>query len=188
MIRTGGWSTGSAAGSSFCEGEGWGKRARSARRSWGSTHPEPEDNYWGPMRRILILLAALVLGACGGDDDGGGVIDASSAIDSGGGGGGDGGTSDIDAAGGGGGTQGPNQFCETLESGGPYCMTDLECCDDHVCRYDGDCPGDTQFLLCDCTADCPTGLCCDVGPAMDEFCTKRSACNDYDGDEDTTCP
>ena len=27
-----------------CEGEGWGKRARSARRSWGSTHPEPEDN------------------------------------------------------------------------------------------------------------------------------------------------
>jgi len=139
------------------------------------------------MRRILILVAALAFGACGGDDDGGSVIDASSAIDSGGGGG-DGGTSDIDASGGGGGTQGPNQFCETLENGGPHCMEGLECCDDHVCRYDGDCPGDTQFLLCDCTADCPTGLCCDVGPAMDEFCTKRSACNDYDGEEDTTCP
>ncbi len=131
---------------------------------------------------------ALALGACGGDDDGGSVIDASSVIDSGGGGGDDGGgTSDIDASGGGG-TQGVNQFCETLENGGPYCMEGLDCCDDHVCRHNGDCAGGPGFLLCDCTADCPTGLCCDVGDQMDEFCTKRSACNDYDGTEDTTCP
>jgi len=27
-----------------CEGEVWGKRAQSARHSWGSTHTEPEDN------------------------------------------------------------------------------------------------------------------------------------------------
>ena len=141
------------------------------------------------MRHFILAgaLALALVSSCGDDDgDGGGIIDASAGDD--GGGGGDGGGDRADGGGGGGGTQGPNQFCETLESGGPYCMADLECCDDHVCRYDGDCPGDTQFLLCDCTADCPTGLCCDVGPAMDEFCTKRSACNDYDGDEDTTCP
>jgi len=144
------------------------------------------------MRRLFLVAAlALALGsACGGDDDGdsGGVIDASSGGDGGGGGGGDGGGDQADARQGGGGTQGPNQFCETLENGGPHCMEGLECCDDHVCRYDGDCPGDTQFIPCDCTAECPTGLCCDVGGAMDEFCTKRSACNDYDGEEDTTCP
>ena len=143
------------------------------------------------MRHHLLASAlALLLAACGGDDDGdgGGAIDASSAIDGGGGGGGDGGGDQADAGGGGGGTQGPNQFCETLENGGPYCMDGLECCDDHVCRYDGDCPGDTQYIPCDCTAQCPTGICCDVGGAMEPFCTKRSACNDYEGDEDTTCP
>ena len=140
------------------------------------------------MRRLIgLAVLPLALCACGGDDDGGEVIDASGAID-GGGGSGDGGGEEADAGGGNGGTQGPNQFCETLENGGPYCMAELECCDDHVCRYDGDCPGDTQFLLCDCTADCPTGICCDVGGAMDEFCTKRSACNDYEGEEDTMCP
>jgi hypothetical protein len=139
------------------------------------------------MRRNLVLAAALVLGACGGDDDGTSVIDASSVIDSGGGGGSDGNTSDIDASGGGG-TQGVNQFCETLENGGPYCMEGLDCCDDHVCRHNGDCSGGPGFIPCECTADCPTGLCCDVGGAMDEFCTKRSACSDYDGTEDTTCP
>jgi hypothetical protein len=133
------------------------------------------------MRR-LILAAALVLGACGDDDGGGGdEIDASSVIDSGGGGGGDGG-GEVDASGGGGGTQGPNQFCETLEGGGPYCMDGLDCCDDHVCRYTGDCPGDTQYVPCECAnPDCPTGVCCDVGDQMDDFCTKRSACNDYEG-------
>lgn len=143
------------------------------------------------MRQRLILVAALALalGACGDDDGGGGGnIDASSEIDGGGGGGGDGGGDQADASGGGGGTQGPGQFCETLENGGPHCMAELECCDDHVCRFDGDCPGDTQYIPCDCTDECPTGICCDVGGEMESFCTKRSACADYEGDEDTTCP
>ena len=142
--------------------------------------------------RFFVLAGALALGlaGCGDDDgsDGGGVIDAGTADDGGGGGDDGGGGEEIDGGGGGGGTQGPNQFCETLENGGPYCMADLECCDDHVCRYDGDCPGDTQYIPCDCTDECPTGICCDVGGAMETFCTKRSACNDYEGDEDTTCP
>jgi hypothetical protein len=133
------------------------------------------------MRRNLILVAALALGACGGDDDGTSAIDASSVIDSGGGGS-DGNTSDIDASGGGGGTQGPNQFCETLENGGPYCMEGLECCDDKVCRYTGDCEGSGGFVPCECAnPDCPTGVCCHVAEDMDDFCTKRSACMDYDG-------
>ena len=136
----------------------------------------------GHMMRRLILAAALALGACGGDDDGGSVIDASSVIDSGGGGGGDSGTSDIDAAGGGGGTQGVGQFCETLQNGGPYCMDGLDCCDDKVCRYNGDCQGSGGFVPCECAnPDCPTGVCCDVGNDMDDFCTKRSACMDYEG-------
>jgi hypothetical protein len=141
------------------------------------------------MRHFILASAlALALASSCGDDDGGGggVIDASVGDDGGGGGGRDGGGDRGD--GGGGGSQGPNQFCETLENGGPYCMDGLECCDDHVCRYDGDCPGDTQYIPCDCTDECPTGLCCDVGGAMEPFCTKRSACNDYEGEEDTTCP
>jgi hypothetical protein len=134
--------------------------------------------------RQLILVAALVLaGACGDDDDG---TDGSDVIDASGGGEDDSGTSeDIDA--GGGGTQDVNQFCETLEDG-PYCITGLECCEDKVCRHAGDCPGGKNFIPCDCTDECPTGICCDVDGEMESFCTKRSACNDYDGVEDTTCP
>lgn len=43
-INQGAHAVAAIADSLGCEGEGWGKRAQRARRSWGSTRPEPEDN------------------------------------------------------------------------------------------------------------------------------------------------
>ena len=139
------------------------------------------------MRQLILIAALAFAGACGGDDDDDDGTDGSDVVDASGGGGDDGGSSvDTDAAAGGG-TQDVNQFCETLEDG-PYCITGLECCEYKVCRRAGDCPVGKNFIPCDCTDECPTGICCDVDGEMESFCTKRSACNDYDGVEDTTCP
>lgn len=80
------------------------------------------------------------------------------------------------------GTQGRNQFCEILQDGGPFCEAALDCCDDKVCRDPTDCPGSPGFIPCDKKADCPNNdVCCQI-PSM-TFCTKPSACNDYNGTE-----
>lgn len=111
----------------------------------------------------------------GGDDgseDAVGSIDAAAAVDAAG--------SSPDGAPGG--TQQLGQFCEILEGGGPYCASDLSCCDnENICREPADCQGSGGFIPCTQGSDCHNGVCCEI-PSM-TFCTKRSACSAYDGTE-----
>jgi hypothetical protein len=128
------------------------------------------------MVRSLALAALVALSlTCGGDDDGDdgdgqGVID--------------GGAEEpdasqeppVDAATGA--AQGIGQFCGTEPGGGPYCETDLHCCNDNVCREMTDCPGSPGHIPCDEAADC-SNVCCETEEMT--FCTKPSACKAYGG-------
>ena len=127
---------------------------------------------------VVLFLGSWLWVACGGDDGGPPVTDAPAGQ----GDGPPGGQIDagwIDAAGGG---AGAGQFCNTLPDMTPMCQADLMCCADHVCRLPTDCAGGPGYLVCDEGSDCPGGLiCCEI-PQM-TFCTKRSACAAYGGDE-----
>src|SRR5678815_5872208 len=125
------------------------------------------------MWRALTLAMVCVV-ACGDDGGGGGGAPANDAPP---------GMADAAAMGDGqsAGTQGPGQFCETSAQG-PYCQTGLTCCSDKVCRLGTDCPGNTGYIMCTKLADCPNGnVCCKT--TLQTFCTKRSACDSYNGME-----
>ena len=120
------------------------------------------------------MFAACLLVSCG--DDGGDSPPDDAGHDGAAASDGATGTPDASVSGG---TQGPNQLCEVLDDGGPYCIEGLTCCADKVCK--ADCGG-TGAQSCDGSGDCNgSNVCCDVDDMI--FCTTAKACSDFGGTE-----